>query len=224
MVKITTQEIPHKNRNKRMQNIGVTTSLGSSSSSSSAAITDDGINWIKKISPLIVKDENGNIKVDTNLYTTGGLSAFGSNPGNIIIGDNPDKTDNKIALAALNTDDIDWIRFLMEELYYSIYNNSIHIKKPVIFYEGVSSFSDARLKTNVKTLNNRGYLRPVTYYKDGKVNIGFIAQEVKRLYPELVVDGEYLSLNYPQLTAVLQAQIIELNKRIEVLENKLKEK
>ena len=60
--------------------------------------------------------------------------------------------------------------------------------------------------------------------KDGKKSIGFIAQEVQELYPELVhtdegTEEKYLSLNYAQLTAVLYAEIKELKERLSKLEN-----
>lgn len=87
----------------------------------------------------------------------------------------------------------------------------------------VTAYSDIRLKTNIKPLNNRGYITPVTYKKDGKDSIGFIAQEVKELYPELVIEDntedKYLSVNYAQYVAVLQAQIIDLRKEIDELKN-----
>lgn len=84
----------------------------------------------------------------------------------------------------------------------------------------ITAYSDRRLKSNIQTLENRGYVEPVTFEKDGKQCIGFIAQDVEEKYPELVnSEGEYLSLNYQQYTAVLQAQIIELDKRIKELEN-----
>lgn len=97
----------------------------------------------------------------------------------------------------------------------------------------VTAYSDERLKTNITPLENRGYITPVTYIKNNKSSIGFVAQEVKEKYPELVIedntDNHYLSLNYAQYTAVLQAQIIELNnvitdlkRDIELLKQQLK--
>ncbi|MCR8874894.1 tail fiber domain-containing protein [Phocaeicola barnesiae] len=89
----------------------------------------------------------------------------------------------------------------------------------------ITAYSDARLKSNIQILEDRGYITPVTYIKDGKQSIGFLAQEVREKYPELVTEDtneeKYLSLNYAQYTAVLQAQIIELNNRIKQLESKL---
>lgn len=97
----------------------------------------------------------------------------------------------------------------------------------------VTAYSDVRLKTDIHTLQYKGRLSPKTYIKDGKRSIGFIAQEVQVLYPELVIEdnGEnhYLSLNYGCITAVLSAQlnnvedeVSKLKKRIKLLENKVK--
>lgn len=81
--------------------------------------------------------------------------------------------------------------------------------------------SDRRLKSDIKALEDRGPLQPKTYIKDGKPSIGFIAQDVKELYPELVTgeesETEYLSLNYPNITAVLAVQINDLRKEVEEL-------
>ena len=76
----------------------------------------------------------------------------------------------------------------------------------------ITAYSDRRLKTDIQALDNRRLLNPVSYTKDKKKQIGFIAQEVQEVYPELVsedVNG-YLSLNYQQLTAVLSSQINDL--------------
>lgn len=87
----------------------------------------------------------------------------------------------------------------------------------------VTAYSDIRLKTDIQPLENRGYIKPVTYKKDGKDSIGFIAQEVRELYPELVIEDntedKYLSVNYAQYVAVLQAQIIDLKREIDELKN-----
>ena len=67
----------------------------------------------------------------------------------------------------------------------------------------------------------------MTYLKDGKQCIGFVAQDVNEIYPELVLetptDEKYLSVNYPQITAVLSAQINELYDVIDKLKKEIKE-
>jgi hypothetical protein len=89
---------------------------------------------------------------------------------------------------------------------------------------GVNTSSDIRLKSNIETLQDRGQLNPVSFEMDGKKMIGFVAQEVQELYPEVIsednTDDHYLSINYPMLVAALQAQINSLNERIKILENK----
>lgn len=89
----------------------------------------------------------------------------------------------------------------------------------------VTVYSDARLKSDVQTLRNRGYITPRTYIKDGKRCIGFLAQEVRQRYPELVTDtggaDHWLALNYGNLVAVLEAQIIDHEERIKRLEDRI---
>lgn len=86
----------------------------------------------------------------------------------------------------------------------------------------VQQVSDRRLKTDIATLSNRGFVNPVTFFMNNKKCIGLVAQDVQKLYPELVEEGDdanhTLTLNYSQYVAVLQAQIIELNERIKKLE------
>jgi len=88
----------------------------------------------------------------------------------------------------------------------------------------VTAYSDRRLKSDIQPLKKRGELNPVTYIKDGKKSIGFIAQDVQKIYPELVSgkesENEYLSVNYGQMTAVLYAEISELKKEVAELKSK----
>ena len=103
-------------------------------------------------------------------------------------------------------------------------NNRAVIQGSFLASGEITAYSDARLKSCIKPLRNRGFITPVSYIKDGKESIGFIAQDMVELYPELVSKGStkehYLSVNYAQYTAVLQAQIIELYKEIDDLKRK----
>ena len=60
---------------------------------------------------------------------------------------------------------------------------------------------------------------PERSFNEG-VQIGFVAQEVESVLPELVytADDGYKSLNYSNLTAVLVEAIKALQKRVEELE------
>ncbi|MCQ2105944.1 MAG: tail fiber domain-containing protein [Fibrobacter sp.] len=88
-----------------------------------------------------------------------------------------------------------------------------------------TAYSDARLKTDIKDLDFRGALMPKSFVKDGKQSIGFIAQEVRKLYPELVhgeeTEDSYLSLNYGAITAVLACQTNKHDKQIEMLKKRV---
>lgn len=90
----------------------------------------------------------------------------------------------------------------------------------------VTAYSDIRLKSNIRNFTFRGRLQPKTYVKDNKQAIGFIAQDVQVLYPELVIEGmdehHFLSLNYGNITAVLSAQINQVEDEVIVLKNKIR--
>lgn len=88
--------------------------------------------------------------------------------------------------------------------------------------------SDRRLKTNIKDLTNRGYLQPKKYIKNGHEELGFIAQDVQEIYPEIVYINEespekYLGLDYDGIIPILAAQILDLKKEIETLKLQVNE-
>lgn len=89
--------------------------------------------------------------------------------------------------------------------------------------------SDARKKENVKTIEDSvatlEKLRPVTFdWKEGgKSDVGFIAQEVKEVYPELVAeDGTgHLSVAYTGIVAPLVRAVQQQQEMIRALEARL---
>lgn len=95
----------------------------------------------------------------------------------------------------------------------------------------VTAFSDAKLKTEISTINNAlsvvSKLRGVRYkwLKDNKPSIGLIAQEVEDVIPEIVhnneLEGENVkSLDYGKLVGVLIEAIKELKAEVDLLNNK----
>jgi len=93
------------------------------------------------------------------------------------------------------------------------------------------SSSDSRLKQDIEAINSGNALEQVNslqgvYFKykekPQNLNIGFIAQEVLDIVPEVVQKGSegYYSLNYANLTALLVEAVKELSKKIEDLESK----
>jgi hypothetical protein len=101
------------------------------------------------------------------------------------------------------------------------------------------SFSDARLKENIVTLDSQLpkilALRPVEFdYKDGSGHqTGFVAQEMQEVYPDAVGEADgYLTITgfgkteariikaLQELNANLVAQVATLSQRLASLESK----
>ena len=100
----------------------------------------------------------------------------------------------------------------------------------------VTAYSDARLKTDISTINDAlgicGKLRGVSYkwLKDGSAGIGVIAQEVEEVIPEVVLtnietdpatgeETEVKSVDYGKIVGVLINAINELKAEVEELKN-----
>ncbi len=85
----------------------------------------------------------------------------------------------------------------------------------------VTAYSDERLKSDIKTLDGKKVLkmRGVSFTKDGEAGSGVIAQEIEKVAPELVHDGEeYKSVAYGNISGYL----IELAKTQQKEINELK--
>ena len=97
------------------------------------------------------------------------------------------------------------------------------------FVTSLTETSALRYKKSIKDINRQAddiyQLRPVhfTWRNNNKKDFGLIAEEVQKIYPELVTngaDGSALGISYTKLTALLLKTIQGLNERIEKLENK----
>ena len=107
-------------------------------------------------------------------------------------------------------------------------NNGNNLSGSFTATGNITAYSDERLKENVQTiegaLDKVSQMRGVTYnYKselnDGQRGTGVIAQEMQQVMPEVVQDGEYLSVAYGNLVGVLIESIKELKAEIEELKN-----
>lgn len=85
----------------------------------------------------------------------------------------------------------------------------------------ITAYSDERLKTNIQTIPNAlekvQQLRGVSFDKDGKHSIGVIAQEIQKIIPEVVLEGEYLSVAYGNIVGLLIEAIKEQQNQINEL-------
>jgi hypothetical protein len=89
----------------------------------------------------------------------------------------------------------------------------------------VSAFSDIRLKTNIRTVDNAlnkvMNMRGVYFDKAGVASVGVIAQEIEKILPEVVNnDYEFKSVSYGNIVGVLIEAIKELRAEVEELKNK----
>jgi hypothetical protein len=89
----------------------------------------------------------------------------------------------------------------------------------------VTAFSDERLKTNIRTIDNAldkvSAMRGVYFDKDGRSSTGVIAQEIEKVLPEVVHDGEYKSVAYGNIVGVLIEAIKELQAKVDKLEKRV---
>ena len=87
----------------------------------------------------------------------------------------------------------------------------------------VTAYSDIKLKTNITTIDNAldkvSRMRGVMFTRKdtGAKGTGVIAQEIKEVLPEVVQDGETLSVAYGNIVGVLIEAIKELKAEIEQL-------
>lgn len=89
----------------------------------------------------------------------------------------------------------------------------------------VTAYSDARLKQNVKTIENAvdlvNQMRGVYYDRidTGEAGVGVIAQEMRDIVPEVVVENDgTLSVAYGNLVGVLIEAVKELSGKVAALE------
>lgn len=95
----------------------------------------------------------------------------------------------------------------------------------VVFGGNVGAYSDERLKTDIRTVDNAldkvSNMRGVYFNRDGVASVGVVAQEIAKVLPEVVPEvkneGDYLSVSYGNIVGVLIEAIKELKAEIERL-------
>ena len=168
----------------------------------------------------------GEIRFGARVYGTSGFAAF---KGFITDGTaNYNLGHLDLNMRANNTSASMTRRFRFE------YDGDFHADGDVIAYS--TTVSDASLKDDVETIDSAldkvSNLRGVTYTwnagsREGKRDLGVIAQEVEAVIPEIVhehemplLDGEtYKTVDYEKLTAVLIEAVKELKAEVEALKN-----
>lgn len=107
-------------------------------------------------------------------------------------------------------------------------NGDYYLDNNLVVDGEVISLSDANYKENVVTIETKTSvdivknLRPVSYnmISGGDKKVGFIAQEVEQILPEVVYNADgVLHLSYGNMIAVLTSALQDALTRIEDLEN-----
>ena len=134
------------------------------------------------------------LTVDENATITGNLTVNGSFSGNLNL------TPSSVGLGNLS-------------------NNGNNLAGNFTATGNVTAFSDERLKENVETIEGAlekvAQMRGVMYDKEGERGTGVIAQEMQQVMPEVVQDGEYLSVAYGNIVGVLIEAIKEIKTELE---------
>ena len=109
--------------------------------------------------------------------------------------------------------------------------SNLYVNCNLNVYDDITAFatyhsSDINLKKNINTLTNYydivNDLNPVGFkwIKNNKDNVGFIAQEVEQIIPNIVSDNdEYKAIAETKIIAYLVGAIQELDKELKELEN-----
>jgi len=83
----------------------------------------------------------------------------------------------------------------------------------------ITAYSDERLKSDIETIDSALSkvlrMRGVSYTKDDKKGLGVIAQEVEKVIPEVIEEGEYKSVAYGNIVGVLIEAIKDLKKELD---------
>ena len=85
----------------------------------------------------------------------------------------------------------------------------------------ITAFSSEALKDDIKTIDNAldkvSNMRGVYYTKDGESGTGVIAEEIEKVLPEVVREGEHKSVAYGNITGILIEAIKDLGDEVKKL-------
>jgi cytoskeletal protein CcmA (bactofilin family) len=191
-----------------------------------------------------VIDTNGNVGIGTtspsreldveNSADNAVISAVSSTThiAGLVLGDTAD--DDKGGILYNNTSDYLYFLSNGSEKMRLTSGGDLHVDGDVVAYS--TTISDKRLKDNIKPLESSlekvMNLKGVEYVwnngsRKGQKDIGFIAQEVEEVIPEIVREKQvifneeekYKTVDYEKITAVLVEAIKELTAKVERLEN-----
>ena len=170
-------------------------------------------------------DTNGfNSSIDDTINMYGNLN-FCRTDNSIIINSYTSNNQLKIGLGSINP--ITNTDGLYIDLSTTITSN-LTAKKNILLEGTILSTSDSNLKSNIikiaNPLNKINYINGYTYIRTDTSNYetGLLAQEVKDILPEVVkYENNHYNIAYGNMSGLFVECIKELNKKIEILTEKL---
>jgi len=113
------------------------------------------------------------------------------------------------------------------DVYGTVSSTGVYVNGDIQHTGVITDVSDRRLKTNIElvpdSLEKMLALQPVRFEmknKPGRTELGFIAQDVEKLFPELVMTADDVSgtksLNYTGLIAPMVKSVQQLNSKLEL--------
>lgn len=205
------------NQSDRIFQIGNGTSIGTRSNA--VTVLRNGNTGIGVLNPGFILDVNGRMRIQSSNSLSAGINLNNDANSAIAAFMGMRSTDNEVGFYGY-TGTAGW-RFLVNTTTGNAWMQG-----------ALTQNSDIRLKKNIvplsNTLSNIGKINGYRYHwKDPSnpdLQIGFIAQELQKIYPELVKENEQgdLSVNYSGMIPVLLEAIKELQQKVEELEKKLK--
>lgn len=169
-------------------------------------------------------DNNLRLQTTTGgISVTGGITLTGTVDGRDVASDGS-KLDG-IATGATNVTNNNQLTngagYITSNGLSNLSNNGNNLSGDFTATGNVTAYSDERLKDNIVTIDNAldkvSQMRGVTFTKDDKLSSGVIAQELEKIAPELVHDGEYKSVAYGNVVGYLIEAIKELKQEIKQL-------
>ena len=166
---------------------------------------------------------NGNItsaQSSSNLSATSVTSAL-SNTGHLYTAATQNVVADSNNVLIGSTDPSDNVNNTYLVINGSATNNSIYAHGPIVSAEYFAAASDLNLKENISTINSAldktNRLRGVYFTKKadvtGRREVGVIAQEVEKVFPEVVMGGEgKKTVAYANLCGVLIEAVKELSR------------
>jgi len=112
-------------------------------------------------------------------------------------------------------------------------NNDLVVKKDLYVDGSIYNPSDEKLKENIESISleqmdNLFKINPIHFsYKQDKTKLkhfGVLAQEVEKVFPELVntIEKGYKTVNYQELIPIMLSKIKEMQNEIDELKNFIK--